>query len=166
MLIPLSVRTVQQGLTMISREIPAVVPSPGPIDGVWGRNTRNSLARFISSNAGSSSERLAAEIAAIDSTPARANVVMVDDINARTLVESAGDYLRIPEGRVHPLEVASDSDDMPAITIGPHLDPEPLASPATDSGLSTGAKIALGVLALGAIGGIVYAATRKKGRRK
>ena len=43
-LFPLAVETVQAGLTVLSRD--GYIPSPGPVDGLWGDATQRSLASF------------------------------------------------------------------------------------------------------------------------
>ncbi len=160
MMMPLAVRTVQQGLTQMSREI-VEVPEPGPIDGVWGPRTRTSLARFISTSS-TSTEDARMQILAIDATPARATMVMLDDLTARSMVDAAGDFIRTSRpGQLAPSDLTPNGAVQPPITIGPSLD-EPYASPGAGSGFSTVAKVGLGVLVVGAVGGVVWMISKRR----
>jgi hypothetical protein len=87
----IDVRTVQQGLTQASIER-EVVPPPGPIDGVWGSQTRASLDIFLA-DAGFPPANVA-------SIPARATRISIDASAAHNLRFLAAAY--VPPQRVQP----------------------------------------------------------------
>jgi hypothetical protein len=162
----IAVRTVQQGLTQARRSDPSI-PNPGPIDGQWGPSTRHSLAYFIWGNAmPDRSNRVDGPIyEAMLSLPVRSPIVIVPTGTMIELSELAGQHMRAFPTSSAPASLTqanTAASTVPVLTIGPHLDEQVLASPGGESGLSMGAKIALGVLAAGAVGGIIWMATKRK----
>lgn len=159
------VRTLQEGLTRWYEEthqpgwIGGAIPSPGPIDGIWGQRTMDSYAAYLRIGPSSTS---AEELSAALLTDHGSQWIQVSSLTLQDLSIAAQNHQA-----AHPL---SRPADQPAVaqptTIGPHLDPEPVyASPAPDQGLDTFAKVGLAVLAAGAIGGVIYMVTRKRKKR-
>jgi len=170
--VPLAVVTIQRGLTVIhdedirSRE-PNPVPSPGSVDGIWGPRTMESLWTYISSSWGLAGDDLTAYMLELREVPARAASAPVPLVAVRQLSERAARYQGSGAGSSPFAPVGSEESNAPSreqidqIVIGPALDPV-LADVSEPAGIGTAAKIALGVLALGAVGGAIYWIAKKK----
>lgn len=173
LLVPISVRSVQQALTQLTSRTVGVHPDaglvgPGAIDGFWGPATFQSLSTYLFGGQ-INTDQDEAYYRSLEETPRHSTFVNVDSDALRELNDLAGEYLRAhPTAAVQMSQAPSSDGGAPVIVIGPNLDPQPgemvFASPGSGSGLSLGAKIALGVLAAGAVGGIVWMATKRKRR--